>query len=198
MKNKNIIITAICVMSPMLLLAQGFEDYLIKKVNAYRLSNEVAELKKSDDDIHYENISYCFDVSETTETNKIDSLYEYYFNTDEINNSNLCIAYNDGGTTFSERKTIKVNMKKYPNFVPTDYELDDVINGKAMFKELIKDTNFVSVLKLGSDTSITRYISVGSAHCIQDVKKVKVNRFWTLYDFELICVINIILYVKKI
>ena len=68
-------------MSPMLLLAQGFEDYLIKKVNDYRLSNEVAELKKSDDDIHYENMSYCFDVSETIETNKIDSLYEYYFNT---------------------------------------------------------------------------------------------------------------------
>jgi len=89
-------------------------------------------------------------------------------------------------------------MKKYPNFTPTDYEFDDVINGKLVLRELMKDTSFVKVLNLGSDTSLNRYISVGNAYCIQDVKKVKVNRFWTLYDFECIYVINIILYVKRI
>jgi hypothetical protein len=198
MKNKNIIITAICVMSPMLLLAQSFEEYVINKVNEYRKSNELAELKKSEDYIHYDNIDYCFDASETTDTNELNKLYDNYFNNNEINNSEYCIAYNDGGTTFSDRRTIRVNMRKYPNFTPTDYEFDDVINGKLVLTELMKDTNFVSVLNLGSDTTLNRYISVGNAYCIQDVKRLKVNRFWTLYGFECIYVINIILYVKRL
>jgi len=91
MKNKYIIITAICVMSPMLLLAQSFEDYVINKVNEYRKSNELAELKKSEDYLNYDNIEYCFDVSETTDSNEIDKLYDNYFNNNEINNSEYCM-----------------------------------------------------------------------------------------------------------
>ena len=192
---------------------QKLDDYILLRLNRYRSDLGLAPLGKTflPDRLQIANEEYLFDVLYEEDSAAVDELYEYYFNTDEINSAPGCIAYNGGGLTFTQQKTLTFRKKDFaqPAKVPTEHEVIEQWSEWNRFDEMVAPDSvhiiesylampeFAEVLGTGGDTTVWRYVSIAHNHGVNDVVKLRENRRKVVYQFELRYVINLVLYANK-
>ena len=195
------------------ILEQQVDDYIMLRLNKYRSEYNLLPLGKTylPEPLQLANEEYTYDVIYEDDSLEVDRLYDHYFNTDALNNAPGCIAYNDGGLTFTINKTISFRKKDYatPDLVPTATDVIDTYSNWNTFDMMVAPDSvhimdswlsipeFIEVLSTGQDTIIKRYVSIAHSHDVNNVIKIKETRRKIVYQIELRYVINLILYANK-
>ena len=192
---------------------QQLDDYIMLRLNKYRSEHNVLPLGRTylPEPLQLANEEYTYDVLYEDDSLQVDWLYDHYFNTDALNNAPGCIAYNDGGLTFTINKTISFRKKDYatPDLVPTATDVIEMYSNWDTFDMMVAPDSvfimdswlskpeFIEIMNTGSDTTIRRYVSIARHHGVNDVIKIKDTSRKVTYQFELRYIVNLILYANK-
>jgi hypothetical protein len=192
---------------------QQVDDYIMLRLNRYRSEHNVLPLRNTllPEPLQLANEEYTYDALYEDDSLQVDWLYDQYFNTDALNNAPGCIAYNSGGLTFTQQKTITFRKKDYatPDLVPKPADVINTYSNWNAFDMMVapdsvyimdswlRDPDFQEVMRTGTDSTSRRWVSIAHHHGVNDVITIKDTPRRVTYQFELRYIVNLILYANK-